>query len=143
MQSYEFQIDVDPDAGITIHFKQPGKGVEVRPAASEIELYQRLLDISDEITQALPEPLKSKRFTRRVQIDNLTDLLRGAFQARAAMASGGLGELNTFNPVPRVPGLLKDPRAGCAALCHLINELMEGGGQFAEEEVTPPCIDEG
>lgn len=143
MQSYMLQIDVDEGAGITVHFKRPDVIVEVTSVANEIELYQRLLVISDEITQCLPDELMSKRFERMSQIEGLTDILRGAFRARSATATSGLGLLNTLSPVPHVPGLLEDPRAGCAALCVLINELTENSGQFAEEEATPPCIDEG
>lgn len=143
MQSYILQIDVDEGAGITVHLMRPDVIVEVTSVANEIELYRRLLEVSDQITQGLPEELMGKRFERRFQIEELTDILRGAFRARSATDATGLDLLKALSPVPHVPGLLKDPRAGCAALCALIYELIENGGQFAEEEVSPPSIDEG
>ena len=142
MESYKVQVDVDPETGITVHFKPPETMVQVTPVANETELTQRMIEITDQITCALPKTLRINRSVRRAQIDELTDELREAFRTGNASAASGL-YLSNISPVPEVRNLFRDPQIGREALCALILELMGNGGQFAEEEGTPPCIDEG
>ena len=52
MKSYKLQIDVDPETGITVHFKQPDAAVEVTRVTVEIELSQLLLSIGRVISDA-------------------------------------------------------------------------------------------
>ncbi len=142
MESYQIQIDVDPVDGIMLHLKMPTGMAEHSALADEIELYKALFEISSRITNELPRNLRIHPAVRRAQIEELVDQLRRAFIARAGTATSWFGALNVLGPMPHVPGLLKDPTAGCRALSVLIHELMEHGAQFTEKSATPPCIDE-
>jgi len=51
MRTYMLQIDVDEDGGITVHFKQPDKMVEVFPLTNGAE-YRELLSRISDITTA-------------------------------------------------------------------------------------------
>ncbi len=142
MESYQIQIDVDPEDGITLHLKMPEGMAEHNAIANEIELYQALFEIVNSIAKEMPRTLLIHPAIRRAQIEELVETLRFAFIARAGMAADGLGALSALSPMPHVPALLSDPAAGCAALSILVNELMEQGVRFSEKGDTPPCIDD-